>query len=57
VLKKPLQHIPIPVKTAMSLEVTFSFGTRATALPTAPRAVSGKAMFSGFSKPKIIWTG
>ena len=49
-LRYPLQHMPIAVKTAISLpEISPSpsiFGTRLMAAPTAPKAVIGKAIAS-----------
>ena len=48
VLKKPLQHMPIAVNTAMALPSTHplatKLGTKLNAAPTAPNAVMGKAI-------------
>ena len=49
--------MPMAVKTAMSLgsatPVSMKFGTKEIAAPTAPKAVMGKAMASGYWNPKI----
>ena len=55
VLKKPLQHIPMAVKTATSLPLihplAINGGTSDMAAPTAPSEVAGKATSSGCWKP------
>ena len=53
--RKPLQHMPIAVNTAMALPsiqpCDMKLGTRLKAAPTAPRAVIGKAIRLGLVKP------
>jgi len=55
-LRKPLQHMPIAVKTAMALlsmmPLVIISGMRPSAAPTVPKAVIGKATSSLASKPK-----
>ena len=51
VLKKPLQHMPMAVKTAMALPLSkpkaWNLGIRPKAAPTAPKDVMGKDNSSG----------
>ena len=48
VLRNPLQHIPIAVKTAIAFPsihpASMKLGISPKAAPTAPRAVMGKAI-------------
>ena len=54
-LKNPLQHIPIPVNTAIALPSinpsSWNLGTRLNAAPTAPKDAIGTATHLGLVNP------
>ena len=56
VLRYPLQHMPMAVKTAMALPLmmpsVMKRGTKPSAAPTAPSAVIGNDTSAPLSKPK-----